>query len=72
MLARRPRILATGTAIVAALMLTTPVLAQRGGQEQSDGGDSAPDLASTARSLAWRSIGSAVISGRISDLAIHP
>ena len=72
MLARRPQILEIGTAIVTALVLTTPVLAQRGGGDQGDGGDSAPTLASAARSLRWRSIGPAIISGRVSDLAIHP
>jgi photosystem II stability/assembly factor-like uncharacterized protein len=41
-------------------------------QGTGEDGTSAPTLASAARSLEWRSIGPAVISGRISDLAIHP
>ena len=67
MLARRFSILA-GFATLLCLTLTTPALAQRGEER----GDSAPTLASAARSLRWRSIGPAVVSGRISDLAIHP
>jgi len=68
MLARRFSILA-GIATLLCLTLTTPALAQRG-EERDD--DSAPTLASAADSLRWRSIGPAVVSGRISDLAIHP
>ena len=50
-------------------------MAQRpggGGGGEDDDSTSAPTLASAARSLRWRSIGPALISGRISDLAIHP
>ncbi len=75
MLARRSPFPANGLAIVTALILTTasPTVAQRpgsGGRGQD--GDSVPTLASAARSLRWRSVGPALISGRISDLAIHP
>lgn len=73
MLARRSPFLTSGIAFVTALTLTSPTVAQRpdsGGEDED--GDSVPTLASAARSLRWRSVGPALISGRISDLAIHP
>ena len=74
MLSRRSPFLIKAIVIVTALTLTTPAMAQRrgGGSGEDDDSTGAPTLASAARSLRWRSIGPAVISGRISDLAIHP
>ena len=69
------RFLVHAVAIVTTATIYTPLQAQRGGGGGGGGrGDSAsaPTLASAARTLRWRSIGPAVISGRISDLAIHP
>ena len=72
MLACRIPIRTAGIAVVSALTLITPALAQRPGGGPGGEGDDAPTLASASRSLRWRSVGPALISGRISDLAIHP
>ena len=68
MIARRFVTLANGVAILAALSLPFPSLAQRAGGDDGE----TPSLASASRSLSWRLVGPALISGRISDLAIHP
>ena len=70
MFARRALFLISG--LTAASLVTTPAEAQRRGGGQEGDSAQAPTLASSAGSLRWRSIGPAVISGRISDLAIHP
>ncbi|MFQ5704987.1 MAG: glycosyl hydrolase [Gemmatimonadales bacterium] len=70
MLTRRSLFL-EGIAILTVLITTVPADAQRrGGDDDADKG--APTLASAARSLLWRSIGPAVVSGRISHIAVHP
>ncbi|NNM33013.1 MAG: glycosyl hydrolase, partial [Gemmatimonadetes bacterium] len=67
---RRSLFAVAGVALAASLIPTAPAHAQRPGG--GGNGDDAPTLAAAARSLSWRSVGPALISGRISDLAIHP
>ncbi len=63
-------------AALAAGTIGTPhtALAQRGrgGQAESDTSEQRDPLARAIRGLRFRSIGPAVISGRISDVAVHP
>ena len=69
-------LLAAGAMLLAAVSTPQTALAQRGrggfagrGQDSAGGGGG---FAGAVRSLRLRSIGPAVISGRISDVAIHP
>jgi photosystem II stability/assembly factor-like uncharacterized protein len=60
------------------LMILTVVIpaeaqrGRRGGQSDSDSGSQRDPLASAIGAVRFRSIGPAVVSGRISDIAIHP
>ncbi|NIM51273.1 MAG: glycosyl hydrolase, partial [Gemmatimonadales bacterium] len=77
MLTSHPRTVFTAilTTVAVASTLINPNIAQaqrgRGGAAQSDTGDQRDPLAAAVRGLRFRSIGPAVISGRISDLAVH-
>ena len=63
-----PSILA---AVVMILTALTPTAAQRGQGDSASGGQR-DTLSSAVGALRFRSIGPAVVSGRISDLAVHP
>jgi photosystem II stability/assembly factor-like uncharacterized protein len=56
------------TLAITGLTITVTTLAHAQGTEE----DGASTLAEAARTLEWRPIGPAVISGRVSNLAIHP
>jgi photosystem II stability/assembly factor-like uncharacterized protein len=64
-------LLATGVLLAAAVVSPHTASAQRRGGQAAD--DSARDpLATAVRGVRFRAIGPAVVSGRISDVAIHP
>lgn len=54
---------------VAALWLCSPVVAQQKKDEKKDEG---PMVSATFSGLEWRGIGPALMSGRISDIVVHP
>ncbi len=60
------------TCVVALATLAPTTRAQRGGGAEGESDRQRDPLASAVGALRFRSIGPAVISGRISDLAIHP
>jgi len=47
-----------------------PAIAQEDAPDAAE--DDAPDMAEAVAGLSWRSIGPAFMSGRISDIAVHP
>ncbi len=63
---------ATAFTVALGSLLPHTAVAQRGGEAESDSAGPRDTLSTAVGGLRLRSIGPAVISGRISDVAIHP